>query len=537
MSNRRLLTAFAAVCLSASLALAGCSGSPAGSSPESGSSQPAAQGTGTSTAPSGEASATSGETAPTQGNETQAPGESEAPVKTSPATTKATSGGDKPGDSVLEQTDKYASDNLPKKDMNKFVLRVGTTDKTLLKNLTDEKDGAVNSLRYEKLAEIEKRFNCTIQPVLYEYGKAAERFSALILSGASGSVPHVLLSSAWEAGNLMAGNLLQDFGQLKHVDADAPWWNQSMAEASRIGGKTYLMLSELTRPSTRSWGVMYNKKIAKEIGLDEATLTTLVNNKQWTWDKFIEYAKKAVKDTNGDGKFTEKDRWGFASPRTDLTYALMAAGGADFIVNSGGKMTYGLNNDHAITVLEKMNAIVTKEGIRFPTENNTAQRQAAEDEQVLFYLYTYTGMMDMIEDLGDHGLLPMPIGPGQKDYYGLVDHNVEVITIPKTNKDLENTGILLEALSFADWKLLPDIVEEYTYTVFDEDDKLSPAVLSNIFDQAVVNPALYNDTTAFITACKRPILDAVATANSDISGTVAAIRNSTQAANDDFFNQ
>lgn len=541
--KKRIVWALAAVCLCVSLLLTGCGG--AGKTP---STAATTKGGTADTTAAGDTTAgdDTGTTAgDTTGDATDPSGDTPADTtannnKTTPSkattaqpTAKPTTG----STGVIDIIDKYTTDNLPKKDLNKFVLKVATTDKQLIKNLGDDKPGSIPLKRYDVLAEIEKRFNCTVQPVYYEYGKTAERYSAMILSGASASVPHVILTTTWEAGNLIGANLLTTFDQLKYVDTKAPWWNESMATAGKVKGKNYLMTNELCRVSTRAWGVAYNKAIAKEIGLTEATLSSLVKNKQWTWDKFEEYAKKAVKDLNGDGKFDDKDRWGFSSPRTDFIYAMMAAADIDYIETVGGKLTYGLGSDKAITALEKLNQITSGGSIRYPVENNTDQHNAFPDGKTLFFVYTYGGMLNNIRENGDMGLLPMPLGPGVTEYRSLVDHNSPVVMIPKTNKNLEQTGLLLEAMAFAYWKNLPWMVDEYTDLYLDEGDALSAATLTAMFDRAVITPSQYMDTAAFLKACKVPILDAMSTPNEDISGVVASIKNASQAVIDSFFGQ
>lgn len=441
--------------------------------------------------------------------------------------------------SKLDEVEKYTTDNLPKVNMNKFVLRVGTTSKSLFTNGKNSKNpSAGEKARWKYVDEIEARFNCTIQPVYYDSTKAAEKFTALILSGASNSVPHVIMASAWECGNFMAGKLLNSYDKLKYVDLTAPWWNKSVTEASTINGKTYLAMTEFNNYSLNTWLMAYNKKIAKEIGLTESAMEKLVNEKKWTWDAFTQYSQKALKDLNGDGKYDKNDRWGYCAPRTDFIYAMLETAGANIVDKVNGKMVYGLNNDKAISAMEKLNTILTPNAkLRYPEENNAVQMSVFAQGKTLFYAYRPDELTEIIREKGDMGLIPMPIGPGQTDYRGLIDHNVPCAMIPNCNKELEKTSVILEALAFQAYKALPTNVQNKVDLCFDEGDNLSVNTLTAAFDRATISIHEFNNTSNFVKTTIQPILNACATPQEDISGVVASIKNPSQKVIDSFYGQ
>ena len=462
--------------------------------------------------------------------------------KDSGSTTKKTTAATKQT-GVISEVDKFSTDGLKTVDMKGYTMKIAVTSKSLIKNLRkkDDKDYEVSEatqLRYTALDKVEKRFNCTVTPVYYEPGKLSETYSQAIMVQATNSVPQVLLGSMWEAGNMMSAKLLNDFSQLKNVDLSKPWWNKAMTEGSKIGGKTYLALSNITEPDVRSWYIAYNKKIAKEIGLTDKVLSDMVKNKTWNVDSFVSWSKKAVKDKNGDGKFTEKDQWGFAAPRTDFIYAMMASGGASFVdVDGSGKRVYGLNNDNAISVLETINRILCTDGIRYPVENNQDQMAAGRDGKVLFWAYQAHAILSDIREQGDIGILPMPIGGNRKDYEALVDHNCSVVMIPSTTKDLDKVSTILEAMAFAYWKLIPDRLDLYKELYLEEGDTLSLSVMDGVFDRMSCYAWEFDNTTAFLKSTVQPILNICITANGDVSGTVAAIKNPSQSTINMFYGQ
>lgn len=542
MKKKQLLTALLAVVMAAGLLFGGCQKDPATESSE------AAESTASTTAAdsvdsgepdSADQSAEEDSSAEDSGAATTA----EESKNSGKNTTKRTSASTKQT-GVVAEVDKYDTDGLKTVDMKGYTLKIALTSKSLIKNMRKKGDkdytepNEVTQLRYNALEKVEKRFNCTVTPVYYEPGKLSQTYSQAIMVSATNSVPQVILGSMWEAGNMMSAKLLTDFGQLKNVDMSKPWWNKAMAEGSKIGGKVYLGLSNITEPDVRSWYIAYNKKIAKSIGLTDAVLSDMVKNKTWTVDNFIAWSKKAVKDKNGDGKFTEKDQWGFAAPGTDFIYAMMASGGASFVdVDKSGKRIYGLNNDNAISVLEKINKIMCTEGIRYPVANNKDQMAAGTDGKVLFWGYQAHSILSSIREEGDIGILPMPIGGNRKDYEALVDHNCAVSMIPSTTKDLDKVGTLLEAMSFAYWKLIPERLELYKELYLEEGDTLSLSVVDGVFDRMNCYAWEFDNTSAFLKSTVQPILTACTKANADISGIVAAIKNPSQATINNFYGQ
>ena len=157
--------------------------------------------------------------------------------------------------------------------------------------------------------------------------------------------------------------------------------------------------------------------------------------------------------------------------------------------------------------------------------------------KTLFYAYRPDELTEIIREKGDMGLIPMPIGPGQTDYRGLIDHNVPCAMIPNCNKELEKTSVILEALAFQAYKALPTNVQNKVDLCFDEGDTLSVNTLTAAFDRATISIHEFNNTSNFVKTTIQPILNACATPQEDISGVVASIKNPSQKVIDSFYGQ
>ena len=107
-------------------------------------------------------------------------------------------------------------------------------------------------------------------------------------------------------------DLLANYYDMPVIDITKPWWNQLATESLTLNGRCYLQMNYI--PFT---GVMlshclyFNKNLAEEYSISD--LYSLVQNDEWTFDRFSELAKQVSQDLNGDGKYDENDLYGLAA--------------------------------------------------------------------------------------------------------------------------------------------------------------------------------------------------------------------------------
>jgi multiple sugar transport system substrate-binding protein len=102
-------------------------------------------------------------------------------------------------------------------------------------------------------------------------------------------------------------NLIYPVGKSKAVDWKATTpieWNRSVTSAFTFkNGRTQdaYAFAEGYGGSQHAACVFFNKRLFREAGLDPNLLYDLQKSGQWTWDKFLEIAKKLTRDINNDG--------------------------------------------------------------------------------------------------------------------------------------------------------------------------------------------------------------------------------------------
>jgi len=144
----------------------------------------------------------------------------------------------------------------------------------------------------------------------------------------SGDVPDLIfgdISTEWPL--LPHKNLCQPIDSYINVNDD--FWKtvKPAIDKSKVGGKPYMMIADMG-PFT---GITYSKKVFTDAKLEDPR--SLYYKGEWTWDKFVEYAKKLTDKS--------KDKWGVSAGNFE---GLIAACGKDYITATENDYVINLND-------------------------------------------------------------------------------------------------------------------------------------------------------------------------------------------------
>ena len=166
-----------------------------------------------------------------------------------------------------------------------------------------ESDYAKATEEYRK--EIMEKYNFTIERKnAYSYQDMQETYVNGVMSN-SPSCQLFYLYQEMVSAPLMKG-LMYDLSTLPEFDFKEEKWNQTVVELMSIGNGIWGMNTE----AEPRGGLFFNKRMLKEVGIDEDEPYDLQADGKWTWDKFEEYCKKLTIDADGDGK---TDQYALAS--------------------------------------------------------------------------------------------------------------------------------------------------------------------------------------------------------------------------------
>ncbi len=269
-----------------------------------------------------------------------------------------------------------------------------------------------------------------------------------------------IITNAANSAAFSTNHFIHDLnGELiENLDFSKSWWDTRMTEGLSISGKLYFATGDLlTLDNDATFVILFNKTHAKDYKLPN--LYELVENKQWTMDKFYELEQLVKSDTAGDGILQyDQDICGFAYTG-DAPYCMLFGGGITAITkNADDYPEYNLDIERAQTIAEKgrlifdkniaidMNAAV----VAGDTIMHVGQVTFGEDH-AMFFAEVMQAVTRMRGYDVDFGILPFPLfNEQQEDYISMMHTTAAMVSIPKNivGEKLEMTTAMLEAMSY-----------------------------------------------------------------------------------------
>jgi len=238
-----------------------------------------------------------------------------------------------------------------------------------------------------------------------------------------------LISSYTVPAGINSGGILPideyvDFKNDPRVKGE--WFNQATYWKGRYYG--------LVSPVPASDAFIYNLNLFSQLGLPD--LNDIYKSGNWTWDTFLDVAKKGTVDFNSDGVM---DVWGFT---TDGASALFAtASNGEYVINvdvKTGTGTVGLNSPKGLRALQFLSQLVNVDKV-MPQDFGRAQ----------FYLQKVcmiAGNMNISREIHiqryfQAGFAPYPKGP-DTDKIDYLRGTVSYWTFPINTRYRDLIGII-----------------------------------------------------------------------------------------------
>lgn len=301
------------------------------------------------------------------------------------------------------------------------------------------------------------------------------------------------------AGPAAQTGAVYDWHDVPQVDLTKAYWDQSIIRDLSIGGKVYYLTGDIsTIDNQATWIMMFNKNMVNEYDMEDPY--TLVRDGKWTLDKFSEMTKDIARDINGDGKYTIDDMYGL-STTIDTIYGLFYSTGLSFISKDSDDLPYfNLDMQKAQDVLERTAEIFNEGNRTLVASRITSQtsdvisgiRQAFFEDRALFYAEVMFHVANLRQMETDFGIIPQPkYDEAQKDYITFVNPAGSCLTVPITVGNVEQSGIVLEAMASESYRHLTpayyNTALQQKYTRDDESAEMLDLLLQNrVYDLAMI---------------------------------------------------
>lgn len=314
---------------------------------------------------------------------------------------------------------------------------------------------------YRRNLEVSERFNVKIQRYAIE-GNWPQRESFMKtlmdeVAASGGSFDLVLGYQAYMCSTGLADYLV-NIHELPAVDLDAEYYYHDIISQITINGKLLYLVGDYTLTVWKHLFVyFFNKQLATDYNLPD--LYQLVRDGKWTVDKLIELSANVYSDVNGNGKEDDGDLYGLATDFGNIADAYYSAFEIPITVPGPDGLPM-INTDISKfdTVVNKLsNFIHNSPGVYSFKMVSTMTENPLNDMFVAGRALFYPDMLDyavIFRGLEtDFGILPYPKWEETQELYRSQSWNgYNVMVVPKDAKNLEKTGVLIEALNAASLK-------------------------------------------------------------------------------------
>lgn len=295
--------------------------------------------------------------------------------------------------------------------------------------------------KYENLKRVEQKYNCKIEFVNTPWDQLSAQLTTSVMAGQP--YADVVYLPAQFSITAVANDLLLPLSEVTSPNSDV----YTDKVAVQMPGKMLGQEVGINAVGVPVNGVLmgYNKTMMKELGLQDPQELYKADPKSWTWDKFLEYAKAATKDTNADGVM---DTYGVSGFVNNIVQNLVIANGGTMFDDVNKVQT--LDDPKTMEAFEFSNKIYNVDKVVKIAQGDLWNWDAnfngyKDGTSLMFPAYSWM-LGDAKTTLAfDYGVVPFPVGPqGTPDAtYG---SSYDMFSIPKGTQDPQKVYQVLEEL-------------------------------------------------------------------------------------------
>lgn len=285
----------------------------------------------------------------------------------------------------------------------------------------------------EKMAELEQKYNFKFEFLNIPFGEYMDKFTTTVLAGEP--FADVLIMEYKRAIVPAIQGQVLPLSEFTTESSDINNEQKLVIKLPPLAGGEYSFNS----PGVSVVGMHYNRELFRKLGLPD--LQELYNNGEWTWEKFLEIAKEATRDTDNDGKI---DVYGYAGWAADMARHFAAANGVAFVDASTMEDTSA--DPRMIEALEFVSRIFNVENVVKVKSGNKMdwnETNTFKDGDVAMSVQYDWNIGDLTFEVG---VVPIPAGPQGNPEFTYANTAINGWFIPKGVKDPQAVYQIFEAM-------------------------------------------------------------------------------------------
>ena len=377
---------------------------------------------------------------------------------------------------VTEEVEyEYTLDDVPALDYGKQKFGIYGINGSMGYLISEEETGdLVNDAVFQRNLAIEERYNLEFDMFVAEPGVGVGQIKTFVMSG---DTTYQLYQSTQHNG--MSAMILNDYfvnwNDLDAVKLENPYWNSKGVKNLGFNDRIYVMggdLNLVTYNSTNA--IFFNQKLFDDLGIDYPYQD--VYDMTWTIDKMIEINKQGYFDLNGDSEWDVKtDRLGYSGWGYENLYALyVGMGGQTVTQNEDGMPEFNLSTERNVKLIDKLIELYDGKNAYCNFTEYSIDKTAFREGRLLMddsFITTLSWNRDSEFDIG---IVPYPmLDEEQGEYFSRAANIAHLSYIPTTNTQLNETGIILEAMSIESYNKVRPTYYDITLSLKEAPDEES----------------------------------------------------------------
>ena len=321
--------------------------------------------------------------------------------------------------------------------------------------------------RWDEL-ELEEKFNIEFVVAIDTMDTIATTIRTVIMAGED--THDAMYCRSDQIGPLITEKFFYNLFEIPELNLYETWWDQTVIKEGSIGKDKalYFAASDMSLIGFQgTWIIYFNENMLDDIGL--ATPYESVRSGRWTLDEFGKYIKAGA-NLNGDSSFA----WN-ASGNAVYGYSSYHAGTAALLIGTGERFSlkddtgypyFALETPRFYEISERIAAMLVVEG---EYHNANDSDGIHHYEQLLMsgralMIAAEIKAADVFREMDDtFGVAPIPkYDQAQQQYYCLQFQQTLLITIPITNTNTRQAGIILDAFSYQSYEDLMPVFYDVT---------------------------------------------------------------------------
>lgn len=261
--------------------------------------------------------------------------------------------------------------------------------------------------------------------------------------------------------------LYHDLSEIEHLDWERPWWPSDIQESCHINNNVYFTTGDITGTLVRNIHcIIANLDLAETHQLPN--LYELVNNKEWTMDKFAEVALGTIQGINPDGSAA----YSVTFPNNVEYDSLFYGAGFRFVEHDADNklvMSTELSGERLETWFQTCRSFLFDNADVEILAINGANGFTSGN--VLFHCGGVSDVQNSLQDVNfDFAVLPFPLyDKDQEEYYTITSYWLSLFSIPTNAPDPSMSAAVLECLSSYGYRYLTPVIyqEAFQYRYLD----------------------------------------------------------------------